>query len=126
VEKVIASFKNDKFSKSAGIEIIEVRPGFAKCIMAITDNHLNGLGIVMGGAIFTLADFTFSLAATSHGIAAVTLNAFISYLKKCNHGVITAIASEVSRAKRTGVYHIDVFDENSQMIATVTGTCHFK
>jgi acyl-CoA thioesterase len=126
MEKIKAMFAKDQFAKSAGIQIEEVKPGYAKCTMAITEKHLNGIGILMGGVAFTLADFTFSLAANSHGNIAVTLNANISFLQKCESGVITAIATEVSRNNRTGVYRVEISDENNLQLAEVCGTCYFK
>jgi len=39
---VIELFKKDNFAKACGIEIEEVSPGFARCSMKVTENHLNG------------------------------------------------------------------------------------
>ncbi len=126
MKDIIELFKKDKFAASCGIEISEVHPGYAKCTMDVTENHLNGIGTIMGGAIFTLADFTFSVAANSFENKAVTLNAFISFLQMCDHGKVTAIATEVSRTNRIGTYRVCVTDENNQQLAEVTGTCYFK
>jgi acyl-CoA thioesterase len=126
MKKIIELFEKDRFAKNCGIQIVNVRPGFAECTMIITENHLNGIGILMGGALFTLADFTFSLAANSHGTIAVTLNASISYLQKCSKGRITAVATEVFRTVKTALYRVSVSDETNQLIAEVSGTCYFK
>jgi acyl-CoA thioesterase len=126
MEKVIELFKNDRFAKKCGIEIVEVKPGYAECTMQITDNHLNGIDILMGGALFTLADFTFSLAANSHGTIAVTLNASINYLQKCTGGKIKALATEVYRTGKTGLYRVRINDETDNLIAEVCGTCYFN
>ena len=126
MQKIIELFENDRFAQNAGIKIIEAKPGYAKCSMLITDNHLNGIGILMGGATFTLADYTFSLAANSYDKVAVTLNANISYLRPCSKGTVTAIAEEITRTNSIGTYKIDVVDEEQKLIAQVTGTCHFR
>ena len=102
MEKVIELFEKDQFAKNTGIHIVEVKPGYAECMMTVTENHLNGIGILMGGALFTLADFTFSLAANSHGTIAVTLNATISFLQKCSQGPVKAIAIEKFRFPKNG------------------------
>jgi len=125
MEKVIELFQNDKFAEHCGIRIVEVSAGFAVCSMEVTEKHLNGIGILMGGALFTLADFTFGLAANSHGTIAVSLNAFVSYIKKCSSGTITATAKEISNSRKTGVYSVCVNDETGQIIAQITGTCYF-
>ncbi|MBQ4312567.1 MAG: PaaI family thioesterase, partial [Clostridia bacterium] len=52
-------FYNDKFAtEAAGIELIDAGEGNARCEMEIKPIHLNAAGTVMGGATFTLADFT--------------------------------------------------------------------
>ena len=125
MKRIIELFKRDNFAKGCGIEINEVRQGYAKCTMKITANHLNGIGIIMGGALFTLADYTFSLAANSHGIIAVTRDASITYIRKCTGGVITAIASEISRNEKTGCYSVEITNENGETIAQINGTAFF-
>jgi len=126
MDKVIELFEKDNFAKNAGVKIIEVKPGYAECIMPITELHLNGLGILMGGALFTLADYTFSLAANSYGNIAVTLNASVSYLQKCSGGVVKAVATEKFRSNKTGLYQVEITDEDNNLIGEVTGTCYFK
>ena len=55
--------KNDKFAKLVGVKLLDVSEGYATAEMTLTDNHLNGLGIAHGGAIFTLADLVFAVAS---------------------------------------------------------------
>lgn len=125
MDKIIKLFKKDRFAEMCGIKIEEVNPGFAKCSMDVTENHLNGIGILMGGASFTLADFTFSLAANSHGIVAVTRNASIEYYKKCKGGVITAIAAETKRDNLSGNYEVEIYDDAGVLLSKITGTACF-
>ena len=125
MKRIIDLFKKDNFARGCGIEIEEVRHGFAKCSMKVTTNHLNGIGILMGGALFTLADYTFSLAANSHGIIAVTRDASISYIRKCTGGVVTAIASEVMRDDKSGNYSVEITNKDGEIIAQITGSAYF-
>ena len=60
-------FKRDRFAEFLGIELLEAGEGYARSRMQIGEEHLNGIGTVHGGAIFTLADFTFAVASNSHG-----------------------------------------------------------
>ncbi len=55
MDKIREFFKRDKFAELAGIELLEVSPGTAKARMTIGPQHLNGVDIVHGGAIFTLS-----------------------------------------------------------------------
>jgi len=122
---IIELFKKDNFAKACGIEIEEVSPGFARCSMKVTENHLNGIGILMGGALFTLADFTFSLAANSHGNIAVTRDAAITYRRRCNSGILTAIATEITRNEESGSYEVVITNDKNEIIAQVNGTTSF-
>ena len=81
MENVRKLFASDQFAKLCGIEIVDVAEGRAKAQMKL-EAHLNGLGSVQGGAIFTLADFVFAMACNFHGPAAVAINIF--YLTKYN------------------------------------------
>ena len=72
VEEARAYFSNDKFAmKTTGIQIDDVKPLYAKCSLKITDAHKNAAGAVMGGAIFTLADFTFAVAVNFKNVIAL-------------------------------------------------------
>jgi acyl-CoA thioesterase len=125
MEQIIAMFKKDNFARTCGIEIVEVREGFAKCTMEVTIGHLNGIGILMGGALFTLGDFTFSLAANSHGIIAVTHDASITYIRKCSGGTVTAIATEISRNDKSSCYSVKITNDEDEIIAAINGTASF-
>ena len=49
-------FRKDLFAGFVGIELLEAGAGRATARLDLRDHHLNGLGLVHGGAIFTLAD----------------------------------------------------------------------
>ena len=78
-------FKDDIFAtKMLGAKIEEARDDYAKCSFKIDSNHMNAKGIVMGGAIFTLADFTFAVATNQHeeyNTLSIKLLNFISFSK---------------------------------------------
>jgi acyl-CoA thioesterase len=80
-EEIKEFFKGDNLAKYLGIELSDVSRGKAVAKMVVNDEHLNGIGTVHGGAIFTLADFAFAVAANSHGRVTVAINVSISYMK---------------------------------------------
>lgn len=66
--KVREQFKKDRFATEAtGITIEAVDENYAKCQLIVEEKHMNAAGSVMGGALFTLADFTFAVAANVGG-----------------------------------------------------------
>lgn len=116
----------DEFAKLAGIEIVEVGQGTARARMKITPRHLNGLGMVHGGAIFTLADLAFAAACNACGVPTVALNASISYLKATTGGTLHAEAAEASTQGKMGVYTIRVTDDAGEIIAMFQGLAYRK
>ena len=59
-------FADDKYATElTGITIETVRRDSTICTLQLAQCHRNARGAVMGGVIFTLADFTFAIAANS-------------------------------------------------------------
>jgi acyl-CoA thioesterase len=119
-------FKNDRFAAANGIELMEVSPGRARVKMEIKEDHLNGVNIVHGGAIFTLADLAFAAASNSHGTVAVAINASIWYVKAAMEGTLFAEAREVSMNPKLATYTIEVTDQTGELIASFQGMVYRK
>jgi acyl-CoA thioesterase len=126
MEKIKNFFMKDNFARHNGIELLEVSKGFAKAKMEINDTHLNGIGTVHGGAIFTLADFTFAAAANSHGNVTVAINVNISFMKAAFNGTLIAEAREISLNPKISTYTIDVYDSDADLIAIFQGMAYRK
>ena len=126
MDKVKRFLEKDRFARHSGIELIDIAPGTAKAVMKITDDHRNGVGIVHGGAIFTLADLAFAAASNSHGTIAVAINASISYLKAATAGTLTAQAREVAINPKLASYTINVTDDAGEMVAIFQGMVYRK
>ncbi|MFT3870431.1 MAG: PaaI family thioesterase [Nibricoccus sp.] len=119
-------FRSDQFVNHCGIELISHAPGQAVARMVVRPTHLNALGIVQGGAIFTLADYAFGVASNGHGSAAVGISVSITYVKATTHGTLTAEAREVSLNPKLGSYTVNVTDENGTMVAIFQGLAYRK
>lgn len=119
-------FQKDKFAQHVGIELLEVEPGRAKTSMLIKEEHLNAIGSVHGGALFTLADYTFAVAANSYGNVTVAINANISFMKAAKTGVLIAEAREISLNPKLSTYTIDIYDSNQDLIAIFQGMAYRK
>lgn len=126
MERIKKFFKRDKFAEYTGIELLDAKEGYAKCKMQINENHLNGIGTVHGGAIFTLADFTFAVAANSYGTVTVAINANISFMKAARSGTLFAEAEEISMNPKLGTYTINVTDDTGELIAIFQGMAYRK
>lgn len=126
LQDIRAKLAADQFAKHAGIELVAISPGQASGRMKLQAFHLNGLGSVQGGAIFTLADFTFAAAANSHGIVAVAVNVSITFMKAVVSGTLTAEAREVALNPKLGTYTVNVSDENGHLVAVFQGLAYRK
>ncbi|NYB52292.1 MAG: PaaI family thioesterase [Methanobacteriaceae archaeon] len=126
MDKILEFFENDRFAAVSGIEVVDISPGKATTRMEVSDMHLNGVGTVHGGALFTLADFTFALAANSHGTVTVAINANISYLKAVKSGVLTAEARELSSGGRIASYTVEIYDEVRDLVSVFQGMAYRK
>ena len=73
-------FKKDRFAALAGVELLEVRQGYAKARMLVTPEHLNGGGVCQGGALFTLADLACAAAFNSHLVLTLGTSANITFM----------------------------------------------
>lgn len=118
--------KNDRFAEYIGIKLVKAEPGYALARMEVTANHLNGANIVQGGAIFTLADYTFAAACNAKRPVTVGVNANIAYFKSPKGKVLTAEATEVSSGRKLCGYNVDIFDENKELIARFSGMGYVK
>lgn len=125
-ERIIDFFLRDRFAVHAGIKLLEVEPGYALAEMEITDYHYNANDIVQGGAIFTLADLAFAAASNAGGQVTLALNANITYIKPGLGKKLRAEAREIAANKKTAVYNINVFDEDGEIIAQMSGTGYRK
>ena len=119
-DEQIKMLKNDRFATFIGLELVKMEPGYAVVKMDIMEKHLNGVNMIQGGAIFTLADFAFAAAANASGQATVGLNANIAYFQASKGKTLIAEAKEVSSSQKIAHYNVDVFNENKDHIAQVS------
>ena len=123
---LMSYFEKDRFAAYIGIKLIEVKPGYAKANMEITDKHFNAANIIQGGVIFTLADFVFEAASNSYGQVSLGINANISYFQTSKGKMLIAEAKEISASKKIASYNVDIFNEYKETIARFTGMVYRK
>ena len=119
LEEVRNFFNNDKFATENGMVIEEYGHHFAKCSFEIKTVHRNAMGNVMGGALFTLADFTFAVAANWENPGTVSLSSNISYNGVAKGNKVIAIAKCVKDGRSTCCYMIELTDDLGNLVATV-------
>ena len=115
-------FANDRASRGLGMTIADIAPGTATLTMTVRADMLNGHAICHGGFIFLLADSTFAFACNSYNRNTVAQGCSIEYLAPAHGGdVLHATGAERSRGGRTGVYDIEVRNQNGRTVALFRG-----
>ena len=123
LEKARDFFYKDLYAtKLSGIQIDEVSEHYAKCSMKITENHKNAYGGVMGGAIFTLADFTFAVASNFNAPQTVSVTSQINYTGMAKGNELIAEAKVIKDGRSTCLYEIIITDDKETQVAFVTIT----
>ncbi len=126
MDRIKKYFQQENFGQNSGMELTEVSEGYAKVEMDIEKRHLNVLGTVHGGAIFTLADMAFAAASNSYGTVAVAINCDISFVKAVSEGHLSAEAKETSINPKISTYVVDVTNEKGEIIAIFNGMTYRK
>jgi len=115
-------YAQDEASRALGIRIDETRPGYARATMVVRPDMTNGHRIAHGGLVFTLADTAFAFACNSHNESNVAAAASIDFLAPSYEGdELTAVATELWRSGRSGIYEITVTNQKGARIALFRG-----
>ncbi len=107
LDMVRERFSHDRFATVNGAVIEEIAEEYA-------------LGAVMGGAIFTLADFAFAVATNWQEQPVVSLDASITFLGKAKGNILIAEAKKIRAGRRTCCYVVEITDELGSQIAHMT------
>lgn len=122
LEEARAFFQQDRFAMDLGIVIEAVDEHGAQCSVELNEGHLNARGVAQGGVVFTLADFTFAVAANYEAINTVTLDSNIHFLRAADCKTLTAKAVCEHRGQSVCVYRVNVTDEHDRAIAQLSAT----
>ena len=118
----MAMHENDYAAKALGMQIVSTSLGASVVSMRVRQDMLNGLGGCHGGMIFSLADTAFAHACNSSNKPTVASGCTIDFLAPGKQGdILMARASERSRSGRTGIYDVEVFNQDEQLIAVFRG-----
>ena len=122
LEKIRERFQNDRFATgTTGIVIDLAKPGEAVCSLTLTERHMNENNVPMGGAIFTLADFTCAIAANGYSEKpTVSQQVSITFLAPAKGKRLIAEAVCLRSGRTTALYTADIRDELDTYVAHAT------
>ena len=116
--EIIEAFNSCEFAQLLGMKVTDIRDNFVRVTM-ITDGKRGPTGVGHGGAVFTLADHAFGIAANMHGERQVALSATIRYISPASGG-LEAIAERVSGNDLCSLYRVTVMAGN-RLVAVFEG-----
>lgn len=118
-------FSHDRFAAEAcGCRIVEASRGHGVTEFDITDKHRNAQGGVMGGAIFTLADFALALACNIGEEPTVSVYHSIEFMSAAKGEKLIATAEVDKSGRSLGFYTVHVTDELDTPVALMTACCY--
>ena len=111
---------NNPFWSLLGMELTEIKKGWAKIRLPFSEKLANGNGVAHGGAIFSPADSAVGMALLGmlrkdENIS--TLEMKINYMRPFTAGELIAEAKIVHRGTTTAIGDVEVKDGNGNLIA---------
>jgi acyl-CoA thioesterase len=123
LEEAKEFFMQDRYAMvTTGITIEAVAEHYAKCSLKLDERHRNATGHVMGGVLFTLADFAFAVSTNTKETVTVTTVSQISYLSPAKGNILYGESKLLKDGKRNCFYEITITDEFGTVAAVVNAT----
>ena len=117
--------KGDRFAATNGMQLTDVREGYARAEMKVEKRHLNGAGVCQGGAYFTLADLAFAAVTNSRGNVTLGIQNSITFLQSAHEGdTLIAEAEETFNHHRLPFCEIRVSNQHGDLLCVVTGSAY--
>lgn len=110
----LINFRNSKnyFAVSNGVELLEVREGYAKCKLDVTPDHFNVINSVHGGALYTLLDSTGGATAASYGKRVTTLSSNVVFMNAVRKPMtIYGVGRCIKPGRKISVVDVKIVDE---------------
>lgn len=123
IDEVREFFAHDRYATAAcGAVIEEAGPGYARVGLNVREIHLNGMGSLMGGVSFTMADFAFAVASNVGQPPTVSTNCSIDFLGTPKTDALVAVCRMEKDGRTLCFARVDVEDSAGNPVARVNVT----
>ena len=123
-ENIVAK---DPFALYLGIELEEIKQGYARCSLTVKPEHLNAAERSHESVIFSIASQAFSIASNSTGAMALGINFNIHYISYARDGEkIFSEATEINVGKKISTWEVRVWGSEDRLIATSQGIAYHR
>ena len=114
-------FSKDRYAATLGMRLVSADPVVVE--LPLTRDHENFYDVTHGGAVFSVADCAFSLAANASGDRAVSIDTHLALTAGTMRGdTLIAEAEEVTRGRTVASYRVVVRRSDERVCALFTGT----
>ncbi|MBA2337494.1 MAG: hotdog fold thioesterase [Acidimicrobiia bacterium] len=122
-DRIVTLFSDDRYTHLIGLRLVATDP--VTVGLEIGKDHLNFHGGTHGGALFSLADCAFSLAANAPGDPAVAVDTHLAFTAAVATGDrVTAVATEVARGRTMATYQVLLTRGDGRVCGLFTGTVY--
>lgn len=122
-EALCQMIEENSFAKTIGLEMLELREGYAEGRIPVKEESKNPLGTMHGGCLYSLADIVSGTAATLRGNYVTTVSGEFSFLRPAaDTQYVTAKAQEIRFGKNLAVYRVDLVDDAGTVLDIATFT----
>ena len=121
-EEARAYFEKDRFATENGIVLDELTEEYAVTSVVLNASHKNANGGIMGGVMFTLADFAFAALSNNIHMPTVAQQVSINYLGAPKGEKLIARAVLKKSGRSSAIINVDVVDDTGRDIAQFIGT----
>ncbi|MCR5026516.1 MAG: PaaI family thioesterase [Methanobrevibacter sp.] len=122
IEEAREFFKGDKFATNLGIQLDELTDDYCICSLEINETHRNAVGGVMGGVMFTLADFSFAVLSNQLHKPTVAQQVSVNYLSAPKGEKLIAKAICKKNGRSSSIINVDVIDDTGRDVVQFIGT----
>lgn len=108
--------------RETGMVLLEASAERVVATLELTERHRQGYGIVHGGVycslVETLASIGAALSASEQGSAVAGLENSTSFIRSVREGKITAVATPITRGRRSQLWQVEVSTDDGKLVAT--------
>lgn len=112
------------------MKVLEVKEGYAKVSMPVSDKVKQPFGYLHGGATMALGETACSIGAAymvdTNQIIPVGLEMNTNHIHSATSGNVFAVAELIHGGKTTQVWNINIVDDADRLISVMRGTMLLK
>lgn len=105
------------YMQNLQIEILEMKLGYVKGKMMVTEEIMNPYGSIHGGCLYSLADIVSGLATCTYGVFSSTIDGAMEYIiPAMDTEYIICESVEIRQGKHVSLYEANIYDDKGQLV----------